>query len=241
MKAVKEFSRSAATYGRYNIIQRQVAERLIRDFTSRQPRRVLDLGCGEGEIFRQLSGQKISFERLIAVDLSPKMLELHPRYERVSLLQGDFDDIGFLESLAEEDLDTILSASALQWSRDLNGTIGALSRLGDQAAFAIFTAGTFRTLHECAGTSSPIRSYEAVEKILQEHYRTEGIERVEYRLRFEERQEIFRYIKRSGVSGGEARLDYRQTRRLIESYPLDYLEFELLFFSGRPKRSFSRV
>ena len=241
MKAVKEFSRSAATYGRYNIIQRQVAERLVRDFISPLPKRVLDLGCGEGEIFRQLSGQKIPFERLVAVDLSPKMLELHPRDERVCLLQGDFDDIGFLESLAGEDPDTILSASALQWSRDLGRTLRTLSTLGSRAAFAIFTAGTFRALHECAGASSPIRPYETVESLLLEHYETERIERVEYRLRFGERQEIFRYIKRSGVSGGEARLDYRQTRRLIESYPLDYLEFELLFFSGRPKRSFSRA
>ncbi len=241
MRAVKEFSRFAETYSRYNIIQRQVAQRLVCDFMPRGPGRILDLGCGEGEIFRQLSGRQIPFGRLFAVDLSQKMLMLHPRDNRVQLLQGDFDDLGFLESLKREKIDTVLSASALQWSGDLERTAETLSGIGNRAAFAIFTSGTFRTLHHCAGTTSPIRSYETVEMILQQHYEFERIEKVEYRLRFEDPQAIFRYIKRSGVSGGEARLHYRQTRRLIESYPLDYLEFELLFFSGKPKSSFSRA
>ncbi|WP_292659056.1 methyltransferase domain-containing protein [Nitratifractor sp.] len=241
MRAVKEFSRFAESYGRYNIIQRQVARRLVCDFMPRDPGRLLDLGCGEGEIFRQLCGRQIPFGRLFAVDLSQKMLKLHPRDKRVQLLQGDFDDPGFLESLEREKIDTVLSASALQWSRDLGQTAEALSNIGNRAAFAIFTSGTFRTLHHCAGTGSPIRSYETVEAILQQYYEIDRIEKMEYRLGFEDPRAIFRYIKRSGVSGGEPRLTYRQIRRLIDSYPLDYLEFELLFFSGRPKRSFSKA
>jgi len=40
---------------------------------------------------------------------------------------------------------------------------------------------------------------------------------------------MFRYIKKSGVSGGEKQLNYQQMKRLMENYPLNYLEFEVLF------------
>jgi malonyl-CoA O-methyltransferase len=40
---------------------------------------------------------------------------------------------------------------------------------------------------------------------------------------------MLRYIKRSGVSGGRNVLGVTQMRRLMERYPLEYLEFEVLF------------
>ena len=45
---------------------------------------------------------------------------------------------------------------------------------------------------------------------------------------------MFNYIKKSGVSGGEKQLTYMQTKQLMKSYPLDYLEFEVLFVEARP-------
>jgi malonyl-CoA O-methyltransferase len=40
---------------------------------------------------------------------------------------------------------------------------------------------------------------------------------------------MFQYIKRSGVSGGEKQLGFKEIKVLMNSYPLDYLEFEVLF------------
>ena len=40
---------------------------------------------------------------------------------------------------------------------------------------------------------------------------------------------MLKYIKRSGVSGGVKPLSYKQTKNLLDSYPLEYLEFEVLF------------
>jgi malonyl-CoA O-methyltransferase len=40
---------------------------------------------------------------------------------------------------------------------------------------------------------------------------------------------MFKYIKKSGVSGGEKRLGYKEMKVLMELYPLNYLEFEVLF------------
>ena len=40
---------------------------------------------------------------------------------------------------------------------------------------------------------------------------------------------MFKYIKGSGVSGSRKVLDYKQSKRLFREYPLDYLEFEVVF------------
>jgi len=40
---------------------------------------------------------------------------------------------------------------------------------------------------------------------------------------------MFKYIKRSGVSGGKKQLNYKQMKKIMQNYPLDYLEFEVLF------------
>jgi malonyl-CoA O-methyltransferase len=240
MKAVKEFRRHAASYGHYNIIQRQAAKYLLSWIGERELGRVLDVGCGDGALYRGLRSLPLSFEYFLGIDLAEEMLALHPREEGVRCLRGDFDDPDFLGELSSLEVDTLLSSSALQWSRDLDRTLAALSGLGRRAYLSLFTSGTFETLHRIAGIRSPIRSFEESREILERHYRLRRIERVRYRLQFDSTREIFRYIKRSGVSGGEARLGYRQARRVMAEYPLDYLEFELLFASAVPRRIFSR-
>jgi len=46
---------------------------------------------------------------------------------------------------------------------------------------------------------------------------------------------MLRYIKQSGVSGGKKQLSYKEIKRVIKDYPLDYLEFEVLFVKAIPK------
>ena len=58
-------------------------------------------------------------------------------------------------------------------------------------------------------------------------------ESVRYVLEFDSVRDMFRYIKRSGVSGGRRVLGYAQTRELMACYPIDYLEFEVLFITER--------
>ncbi|WP_456393256.1 class I SAM-dependent methyltransferase [Nitratifractor sp.] len=240
MKAVKEFCRFASSYSHYSIIQRQAAEYLVSWIREPDLGRVIDLGCGDGEIYRQIKRRGFRVETFFAVDLAESMLTLHPKEAMVRSLLGDFNDYDFLESLKEFSPKTLLSSSALQWSRDLEMTLDSLSHLGCRSYFSIFTDGTFSTLHRLAGIDSPIRSFEETEASLNAHYRIRRLERVHYRLHFETTREMFRYIKHSGVSGGEARLGYREAKELMECYPLDYLEFELLFAELEPKNSLSR-
>jgi len=233
--AVREFDRFAASYGEYNMIQKAAAKRLIGKIDRNELGSVLDLGCGTGELYRQLEKRGITFERFIAADHSREMLARHPRNSTIEILPIDFNDLSALRSLDRYQLDLLLSSSALQWSHNLRETLGALSSLGVEAYFSLFTSSTFRTLLKEAGVSSPIPSAEVIQKAFETHYRIQYLERIEYRLDFESTYEIFRYIKRSGVSGGRGKLGYRETRELMRRYPLKYLEFEVIICHVFPK------
>ncbi len=40
---------------------------------------------------------------------------------------------------------------------------------------------------------------------------------------------MFKYIKRSGVSGSRKILSYKESKKLLNEYPLSYLEFEVIY------------
>ncbi|MFA5216757.1 methyltransferase domain-containing protein [Sulfuricurvum sp.] len=224
--ACHEFSRYAAEYGSRNVIQRLVADKLISS-TPDQPKRILDLGCGNGTLFSLIDWE---MECFVGVDFSASMLSHHPLFPNVELILGDFNDPALFEKLRDKHFDRIYSASALQWAEDLEGVLKSLISLNTPMSLAIFTAGTFKTLHECAGVTPLLRSSDEVISLAEKHL--DGrFEVLHYTLEFDSVREMFRYIKRSGVSGGRRVLDFAQTKRLMETYPLNYLEFEVVFIT----------
>ncbi|MBD3806740.1 methyltransferase domain-containing protein [Sulfuricurvum sp.] len=222
-----EFSRYAAEYGSRNVIQRLVAQKLIAS-TLDQPKRIIDLGCGNGTLFSLIDWE---VERFVGVDFSDSMLSCHPVSSNVELLLGDFNDPALFERLGGGHYDRIYSASALQWAEDLDRVMESLASLNTPLSLAIFTAGTFKTLHECARVTPLLRSSDEVMAIAAKHVDAR-FEVLHYTLEFDSVREMFRYIKRSGVSGGRKILDYRSTKKLIETYPLNYLEFEILLIQA---------
>ena len=223
MTHLRQFGRHARGYERFNLIQR----RLARALAERIPpgyERIVDLGCGGGGF---LQAYERTFTNYLAVDASAEMLGCHPRAEGVECMVGDFNDPSLFETLVKRDFDLLVSSSALQWAADLDWTLGRIAELKRPVALTIFTSGTFATLHEMAGIRSPIRSREETEAALRRRLDVE-IDLLRYRLYFKSVRAMLSYIRRSGVSGGRNLLGYRQVKRLVESYPLPYLEFEAL-------------
>jgi malonyl-CoA O-methyltransferase len=110
----------------------------------------------------------------------------------------------------------------------LDFTLSEIAKKASRAYLAIFTSNTFKTLHETAQISSPIYPEAVLRETIKRYYHAE-FELKKYKLHFESVREMFNYIKKSGVSGGEKQLSYQQTKQLMKQYPLDYLEFEVLF------------
>lgn len=227
---VKEFSRFAHSYDSYNIIQRDVAKELITRLPQKNYENIVDIGCGSGVIYKYIQDSNITMDKFIALDSSANMLAIHPSSSEIEKYQINFDDENALNALKVSKEALLLSSSALQWSQDLDRLLLQLSTLTRHAHFSIFTANTFKTLHKSAQLDSPIYCSEVLKKTIIKYYDAK-FELKTYKLYFDTVREMFQYIKRSGVSGGEKQLGFKEIKALMHSYPLDYLEFEVLFVS----------
>ena len=228
MKIVKEFSRFAEEYKKHNIIQEEVAKRLTLMLTEKSYLKVIDIGCGSGAVYNNLTNSGIYVNHFVALDFSEEMLKLHPSSPNIVKKCLDFNkQASFLEYKSKE-FNLLISASALQWSEDLPSVLKSISTLADNYYFAFFTSNTFKTLHKTANIDSPIYSKDFILKVLNQQFNSK-VEVVEYRLDFSSVHEMLRYIKRSGVSGGSGQLSYKSMKQLMREYPLDYLEFEVMF------------
>ena len=194
-----------------------------------KPEKILDLGCGSGAICKEIHWDYSSF---LGIDFAQGMLDLHPKSKKIEALYGDFNDISFLNLLQKNEYDFIFSSSSLQWAEDLESLFSQISASKVPIAFAIFTANTFKTLNTIASLDSLLRKPEELQR-LQERYFDADFEITEYKLEFENVREMFRYIKKSGVSGSRKVLNYKETKSLMKNYPLNYLEFEVAFIKSR--------
>lgn len=230
---IEQFSRFAHQYNAHNVIQVKVANTLVSSVPDINYKYILDVGCGSGEVFKNLKDRNISFKEFTALDSSHAMLDIHPMDQSVKKIHADFNHESFLEALPVQQYDILLSSSALQWSNNLEFTLEQLVTLSKTLHAAIFTSGTFKTLHKTAGVSSPIYSSETIQKTILKYYSDVTFTLHHYTLQFDSTREMFKYIKKSGVSGGEKKLSYKEIKSLMERYPLNYLEFEVLFVEAK--------
>ena len=228
MKISSEFSKHALHYGSYNVIQNKVIKRLLKKI-KHKPKNILDLGCGSGALHNALTWK---YKHFTGVDFAPGMLELHPKAKNTECIYGDFNDKTLFENLLTYRYDHIFSASALQWAENLDEVFKNIKNLEAPVSLAIFSANTFKTLNETASLKPLLRSADEINELQKKYFDAE-LEVVEYKLEFESTREIFKYIKNSGVSGARRVLNYKQTKKLMQDYPLNYLEFEVVFIHSR--------
>ncbi len=219
-----QFSKYAKEYKNHNIIQQIVAKSLVRELKF-QPKRVLELGCGSGQVFNHINWE-IEFYK--AIDFSASMCELHPKGKNIEVKCFDFDTQEFLDEIKDNNYDIVLSSSALQWSKDLSKIIKHLSFITNEINAVLFTSNTFKRIQEITNTKSPILDELAIKEAFSKYFLCE-FETILYKLEFDNKKDLFDYIKKSGVSGGNASLDFADAKKLYKEYDLNYLEFEVIF------------
>ncbi|MDQ7086283.1 MAG: methyltransferase [Sulfurovum sp.] len=219
LKVIREFSRFASSYQNYNIIQSQVAKYLVETLEKRSFHTLVDMGCGSGEVYKHINDASFDIAKYIAIDSSVEMLSLHPTKAYIEKRCANFNTT---EAFTHIDLgkeDIFLSSSALQWSENLDFTMASIADIAPVIHVALFTSNTFKTLHQYAKLSSPIYTEASIKEVVSKYYES-TFELKTYRLYFDTTRELFRYIKRSGVSGGEKRLSFKESKVLLREYPL---------------------
>jgi len=209
---IKNFDRFAYTYGKYNIVQKDVIKKYI-SFTEN---RIIDLGCGSEGLCKYKK-----FDFYLGIDASEKMLELNP----CNTLKLDFNTKECFKIIKNYDFEQIVSFSAIQWAKDLDFVFREIGNLNKDYLLAVFTSNTFKNLHDFLGIKSPIYSKDEIlekSKILNP-----DIEILNYKISFNKPKEMFEYIKFSGVSAG-VKADIPKLKKFIKTFPFNELEFEIV-------------
>ena len=124
------FSRAARTYDAHAEVQKDLAQRLLRELPeSSGPERILEIGCGTGR-FTALLAERYPKAGIIALDFAEGMVQLAgKRLEgtgNVSVLCEDGER--FLAGCTAA-FDLICANSTLQWFDDLGAALGQIGRL----------------------------------------------------------------------------------------------------------------
>lgn len=227
----KQFSQYANEYNNYNIIQQIVSKALVRDIDN-EPKKILELGCGSGQIFKNID---FDYDYYKAIDFSKSMCDIHPKALNLDVICLDFDDNSFIKNIQNERYDIVISSSALQWSKNLDNIINSLSKISYNINMALFTSNTFKTIFKLTNSKSPILDEVYIKDIFSKYYNC-IFETINYKLEFDNKKNLFDYIKKSGVSGETNKLSFKKAKYLYKNYDLNYLDFEVIYIKGKIKK-----
>jgi malonyl-CoA O-methyltransferase len=148
----ESFHRHSSEYDTRVVVQKRVTARLaaLLDAEGIEPRRLLDVGCGTGNLLALLRARYTSAE-LTGLDLAPGMVasarEKLGDDPLVALVEGDAERLPFTAG----SFDVVVSTSTYQWLDDLPAAFRQVFRVlrpGGVVRFALFGEGTLRELRE---------------------------------------------------------------------------------------------
>ncbi|PRY71960.1 methyltransferase domain-containing protein [Halomonas ventosae] len=125
-RVARAFSRAAPRYVERAVAQRIMAEPLLSRLPARAER-VLDLGCGPGEMATALADRYGAECRVTGLDLAPGMLEVarQAHGDAALWLCGDAATL----PLGDASQDLVVSNLAIQWCPDLDAVMAELRRV----------------------------------------------------------------------------------------------------------------
>jgi len=221
----KHFSTHANEYDNYNIIQRIVSKALVREIKD-NPKNILELGCGSGQIFREI---KWPINKYKAIDFSQNMCNIHPKAKNLEVKCFDFDSDEFYTEIKNDNYDLVISSSAMQWSRDIDKLVKRLFEVTNKIDCVLFTDNTFKSIYKITNQKAAILSQKEIKNTFDKYNSTYEV--FNYQINFDTKKELFSYIKKSGVQG-DVKLSYKDAKNLYKNYDKLYLEFEVIFIKS---------
>jgi malonyl-CoA O-methyltransferase len=142
----ESFSKSARTYEKEAVLQKQLADELFARAQDLSPGTVLDIGCGTGYLADRLAGRFPAAD-VFGIDTAVGMIKMAgKKYLRPNLnfLAGDGENIHFQDGL----FDLVVANASFQWM-DVKKVFPEAARIlapGGDLLFHTFGPGTLREL-----------------------------------------------------------------------------------------------
>lgn len=137
------FDKVAQSYRSVSLIQREVGKRLLERLSYLQckPERILDLGCGSGELCFEIK-RLFPKAKVLGCDISSQML--HQAREQTGWLKKPHWFTADMEALplANASIDLVISNQAIHWSPSQDKLFSEVNRvLSEQGVFMFSTMG----------------------------------------------------------------------------------------------------
>ena len=177
---IRSFDKAAKHYDTYAVLQRNVADKLLKKIVINSNDFVLDGGCGTGYLHELLRKNKI-YCPLMQFDISYKMCEIAKLYAAPKEYGTTYNCVGDLEQVPfnKESFDIVFSSLTLQWANNLsqaikqikevtkNGGIVAISLLGEKSLYELKEA--FLELDDLTHVNDNLLTEEYVRNVLSEN------------------------------------------------------------------------
>ena len=185
--------RAAAYTGVGTVVDARAA--IIAAVAAVRPSRVLEVGCGWGELARRIAGEVDA--DVIATDLSPHMVEL-ARAGGVAAEVADVQDLPF----ADGNFDVVVAAWMLYHVPDRDRAVSELARVLRPGGRLVATTNSVLHLHELrelvgSGRSTIAFSRESGGELLARHFTRVEREDIDGELEFADRAEVEEYVRAS--------------------------------------------
>lgn len=237
----RRFERAFHSYPQTASVQAQIADTLHQLWQQQQPngiQRLLELGCGTGNLTRLLAQNPASQHHYLN-DLcanSSQLLDLFPK-NRASFLHGDMQTLPL-----PTQLDAIVSACAIQW---VSNPIQLLQKLCTHLkpqgwlVIATFAPEHFQLFSTLTGTGLHYPTAETYRTQLAPHCHIHLLQENSHTLHFPDLRTLLHHLRDTGVTGTTPQFRWNKTRlqqlqvayeahRTAQGLPLNYRPLYLI-------------
>ncbi|KYQ81718.1 malonyl-[acyl-carrier protein] O-methyltransferase BioC [Acinetobacter lactucae] len=220
----QRFAKAGQSYSEHAVVQKQICQnltRLLQQFCPRTMSRVFEIGCGSGNLTRLITAS-FQIEELILNDLYTDVQEHFNSHESLKWLIGDVETLDF-----PQQLDMIVSGSALQWMQDLPRLLEhCTASLVDQGWLCFSTFGP-KNLFEIKELTGQGLSYWSIENwnraLTQAGFEILHLSESEAQLYFDSPKAVLQHLKATGVT---ATAQHRWTKQTLQQFYQDYDRFK---------------
>lgn len=215
---IMKFNKAYSTYNDHAIIQKIVANNLIKLVENKFYSNILELGCGTG-IFTEKLHEYLDFEYLDLNDIFDVSDYLKKTSYR-KLILGD------MNYLTLDNYSLIVSSSSFQWVKDFPILIEKLSRASKKLVFSMYISGNLKEIKEHFDIELNYYSMNEIKNILKKYFTIKEAKEEELILNFPSPLDILKHLKYTGVTGiGNSSFSK------IKSFSSKKLTYKVVYFS----------
>ena len=220
----ERFAKAGQSYSEHAVVQKQICQNLmglLKQFCPSTMSRVFEIGCGSGNLTRLLV-EAFQIEDLILNDLYAEVQQHFNHQEHLKWLIGDVETLEL-----PQQLDMIVSGSALQWMQDLLRLLKRCNEALTDSGWLCFSTFGPKNLFEIKELTGQGLSYWNLESwnntLTQAGFEVLHLSESETQLYFDSPKAVLQHLKATGVT---ATAQHRWTKQTLQQFYQDYDRFK---------------